>query len=77
MNWTLVEAGRAIMIQGSKIAYLWDEALVTAAYIRNRAINSTIGKTPFETWFNKTLDVNHYRIPNKLQKKLDFKSNPY
>ena len=40
----------------------WTEAVNTAAYIRNRVVTVTSGKTPYERWYGRTPDVSHFRM---------------
>ena len=64
---------------------LWAEAVLTAAYIRNRIPNNRTGKdvTPFELWHGSKPDISHLRvfgsaayvhIPDCKRKKFDAKS---
>jgi len=42
-------------------AYLWNEAVSYAVYIRNWSpIRALKGKTPYEAWTGKKLDVTHF-----------------
>jgi hypothetical protein len=42
---------------------LWAEAANTAAYVLNRTGPSpTLGKTPHELWYGKTVKVDHLRV---------------
>lgn len=61
-NRTVQEAARS-MLHGSGLPeFLWDEAVVTAAYILNRAAPSPIkGKQPLELWTGKRHRVQHIR----------------
>ena len=59
---TLVELGRA-MLQARKLPhFLWELAVLHAAYIRDRAYTRTLqGKTPFEAWEKEKPNVAHLR----------------
>ena len=63
MNRTLVESARSMIhAQGLGQEY-WAEAVVAAAYIRNRVISrSTDGKSPHELWYGKKPTVRHLRV---------------
>lgn len=41
---------------------LWAEAMSTAAYVMNRAINTGLDQTPIELWTGKKPDVGHMRV---------------
>src|SRR6266498_4392158 len=66
-------------------AYLWDEAMSHAVYIRNQSPTRALkGKTPYEAWTGKKPDVTHFREfgcdvwvldESKNRSKLDRKSN--
>lgn len=62
-NRTLIEKGRAMMIDAKAPLKLWGEAINTANYLSNRSINSAIdNKTPFELWVGRKPCVNHLYI---------------
>ena len=63
MNRTLVESARSMIhAQGLGQEY-WAEAVVAAAYIRNRVISrSTYGKSPYHLWYGKKPTVRHLRV---------------
>src|SRR4029078_5287093 len=63
MNRTLVESARSMIhAQGLGQEY-WAEAVVAAAYMRNRGISrSTDGKSPHELWYGKKPTVRHLRV---------------
>ena len=64
----------------------WAEAIRTAVYILNRSSTSSLdGITPFEAWYEKRSNVNHFRVfgclayvhlPKEHRQKLDQKSEP-
>ncbi|KAL1458776.1 hypothetical protein WDU94_008892 [Cyamophila willieti] len=55
-NRTLMEMVRCMMLQAGVPKTFWAEAVMTAAYIRNRCPSSAIdNQIPFELWTNKKL----------------------
>ena len=61
-NRTLLELGRAMLIEKNLPAFLWPEAVAHAAYIRNRSPTRALdGKTPHEAWTGRKPDVSHFR----------------
>lgn len=57
----LVEAART-MIQGMDKC-LWAEAVNTAAYVLNKTGTSSVkGKSPYDLWHNKCVDLNEFKI---------------
>jgi hypothetical protein len=84
MNRTLVESARS-MIHAQRLEQaFWAEAVLTAAYIRNRVVSrSTDGKSPEERWSGKKPTVRHLRVwgcnayahvPSEKRSKFDAKS---
>jgi hypothetical protein len=81
MNRTLVEMGRSMLHESGLPRKYWGEAVVTAAYIRNRCPTTAVkDMTPFEAWTGKKPNVEHLRpfgcivyahIPKEHRKKLD------
>jgi hypothetical protein len=62
LNRTLLELAHAMFIAKSQPQYLWDEAIATAVYIRNRVLTTALpGKTPFEAYHGKKPDISHLR----------------
>ena len=62
MNRTLVELARA-MIKGQNLPeFIWEHAILHAAYIRNRAYTKHLQTlTPYQGWYQKKPDVSHLR----------------
>jgi Reverse transcriptase (RNA-dependent DNA polymerase) len=62
MNRTLVELGRA-MLKGQDLPeFLWEFAVLHAAYIRNRSYTKPMETlTPFQGWHKRKPDVSHLR----------------
>lgn len=59
-NRTLLELARAMLIEKNLPVFLWDKAVVHAAYLWNRAPTRALdGKTPYEAWTGQKLDVVH------------------
>lgn len=87
-NRTLCDTARSLLFNADltkeQRSLLWDEAVATAAHLRNRVPNR--GKsdvTPFELWYGKKPTVSHFRIfgspafvkvPEGQRKKMDPKS---
>ncbi|KAI5735092.1 hypothetical protein M8J77_014056 [Diaphorina citri] len=65
-NRTLMEMVRCMMVQSGVPKIFWAEAVMTAAYIRNRCPSSAIdNQIPYELWTNKNLtkeDVNRIKV---------------
>src|SRR5260370_28952117 len=62
-NSTLVESARSMIHAEGLGQEFWAEAVVTAAYIRNRVVSrSTDGKSPEELWTGKKPTVRHLRV---------------
>ncbi|KAF2886204.1 hypothetical protein ILUMI_19969 [Ignelater luminosus] len=60
---TIVEAARTILHAKDLPNFLWAEAVNTAVYIINLTGNSSVdGKTPYELWYNKDIDLNKLRV---------------
>jgi transposase InsO family protein len=84
MNRTLVESARSMIHAQGLGQEFWGEAIVTAAYIRNRVVSrSTQGKSPEELWSGKKPTVRHLRVwgcvafaqvPAEKRSKFDAKS---
>ncbi|KAF2889381.1 hypothetical protein ILUMI_16792, partial [Ignelater luminosus] len=81
---TIVEAARTILHAKDLPKFLWAEAVNTAVYTINLTGNSSVdGKTPYELWYNKDIDLNkprvfgeivHVHIPKQKRLKWDSKS---
>ena len=61
----------------------WGEAVVAAAYVRNRTTTRAINRTPYEKWYGRKPDVTNLKvfgciayahIPDVLRQKLDRKA---
>jgi len=85
MNQTLMEMVEAMLVRAKAPLKLWDEAVKTACYIRNRLSTSSLegNITPYEAWTGRTPSVAHIRkfgclvyrhIPKKIRRKLDHKA---
>ena len=62
-NRTLIEAARTMLCSKGLPKKLWAEAINTAAYVLNKTGKSNEeGKTPYETWTNKSFDINTLKI---------------
>jgi hypothetical protein len=87
-NRTLCDTARAMMLNCglSKVerSLLWGQAVLHAAYLRNRVPNTRSGnETPFGHWFGRKPDISHLRvfgspafvkIPEEKRKQFDPKS---
>jgi hypothetical protein len=62
MNRTLVKLSRAMLAANQLPEFLWEYAVLHAAYVRNRSFTKHLRKlTPYEGWHNKRPDVSHLR----------------
>jgi transposase InsO family protein len=62
VNRTLVELVQAMICGQDLPEFLWEPAIVHAAYLRNRAYTRTLqDKTPYEAWFKRKPDMTHLR----------------
>ncbi len=62
LNRTLIELTRAMLVANDIPTFLWEYAVMHAAYLRERAPTRPLqGKTPYEAWFHKKPDVSHLR----------------
>ncbi|KAJ2926600.1 hypothetical protein H1R20_g10494, partial [Candolleomyces eurysporus] len=60
LNCTLLELAQAMMIAKKLLAYLWDEAVNHAVYLRNCVLISTLpGRTEFEAYYGRKPGVGH------------------
>ena len=81
MNRTLLETTHSMMSHSKMPSELWDEAVSTATYVRNRSPTTSLkGITPFECPYNQKSDVSNLRvfgciafahIPEHMRKKLE------
>lgn len=61
-NRSVIELVRAMLIAKNLPAFLWDEAVSHAVYLRNRAPTQALkGMTPYEAWNGLKPDVSHFR----------------
>lgn len=61
-NRTLRELARAMQLTNNAPAFLWPEAIVHVAYVRNRLhMQALVGMTPYECWTNHQPDVSHFQ----------------
>ena len=84
MNRTLVETTRSMLLDAELPQTYWAEALMTAAYLRNRSPTAAVeGMTPFQAWSGKKPGVSHLRVfgyagyvhvPKDRRSKLDSKT---
>lgn len=81
---TIVEAARTLLICRNLPKPLWAEAVNTAVHVLNRTMRSNVeGKTPYQVWFNKNINLNylkifgtkcHVHMPKQNRRKWDAKS---
>jgi transposase InsO family protein len=62
LNRTLVERGRALLLEHGVSTILWPEAVQTASYLRNIELSVDQEKTPSELMFGRKPDVEHLRV---------------
>ena len=85
MNRTLMDMVSPMMEQSRAPAKLWDKAVMTACYIRNRLPTGSLkGKTPHEAWSGRKPNLSNIRkfgclvwrhIPKKTRRKLKCKGD--
>ena len=86
-NRTIVEMARSMIYDAGLSLSYWGEAVICAAYIRNRCPTSAISSncTPYELWYGKKPNLEHFRVfgckayvhtPDQKRSKLDAKSKP-
>lgn len=83
-NRTVMESARSMIHAKQMNPKIWAEAVHTAVYVLNRTGTSTVkGSTPYELWYGKRAQVDHFRIfgsevyvhiPKQKRKKLDPKA---
>jgi len=61
VNRTLMERARAMLMESGLQQELWGEAVITANFLRNRALSAGRESTPFEMFFEKKPDVSFLR----------------
>ena len=61
-NETLVETARAMIKDAGLPQSFWSEAILTAAYTRNRVINRKDKKSPYERLYGNQADLNYVKI---------------
>ena len=62
LNHTLVELAHTMMIAQALPTYLWEYALLHAAYVHEQTpTKALLGKTPYEAWNRMKLNVAHLR----------------
>jgi len=80
---TLFERTRAILTSVKLLIQLWDEAIMTVIYLKNKSSITALNKiTLYETWHDKKSDLNYlhmfecivYHHVKKAHRKLDDKS---
>ena len=84
LNRTLLESARAMIYEANMSKLCWGEAVLTAAYLKNRWPNASLEEmTPEEAWSGGKPDISHLRIfgsscsvhiPDMKRTKLDAKS---
>lgn len=67
LNRTLVEKARTMLLASNLSKRFWNEAILTANYIKNRCPTNAhgdqfINKTPAEIWFKSKPDLSHLRV---------------
>jgi transposase InsO family protein len=86
-NRTLMEMARSMIYAAGLDLSYWGEAVICAAYLRNRCPTNAISsdRTPYELWYGKKPNLQHLRvfgckayvhIPDQKRPKLDAKSLP-
>ena len=53
----LVELGRAMLAGGEMPEFLWEQAILHVAYIRNRSYAHHTGTTPYEKWIGEQPNI--------------------
>ncbi|GJZ60072.1 retrovirus-related pol polyprotein from transposon TNT 1-94 [Tanacetum coccineum] len=62
-NQTLVEAAKTMLIFSCALLFLWDEAIATACYTKNRSIiHRRFDKTPYELINGRKLDISFLHV---------------
>lgn len=67
LNRTLQDKATTMLLASNLKHVFWNEAILTANYLKNRSITSAVGKqflskTPAGIWFNKKPNLSHLRI---------------
>ena len=68
MNRTLVESARSMIAHAGLSNIFWAKAISAASYVRDRLPTSALkeGETPYERWYDRKLDVSHFRVFGSL-----------
>lgn len=85
VNRTLTEKARAMLYHADLPRKYWAEAILTAAYLKNRTPTRSIGydTTPYERWYGRKPEVEKLRVfgctayakvPDAQRKKMDSKA---
>ncbi|GKC98874.1 retrovirus-related pol polyprotein from transposon TNT 1-94, partial [Tanacetum coccineum] len=62
-NCTLIEAARTMLIYAKALLFLWEEAVATACYTKNRSIIRLChGKTPYKLLHDKPPDLSFLHV---------------
>ena len=88
MNRTLLESARSMLSHAGLQSHFWAEAVVTAAYVRNRSPTSALSEnvTPYHKWYGRKPDLEHLRVfgcaayahvPDAQRQKLDKKAKKF
>jgi transposase InsO family protein len=60
MNRTLVELRRAMLTAQDLLEFLWEYAILHAAYLQNLSFTKRLeNQTPYQGWHNRKPDVSH------------------
>lgn len=62
MNRTLIEKAKCLLFDADLPKTYWAEATNMAAYLVNRTICTTLGKTPNEIFYNKKVDISDLKL---------------
>ncbi|GBO00745.1 Retrovirus-related Pol polyprotein from transposon TNT 1-94 [Araneus ventricosus] len=62
-NRTVGKLARRMLYAKNTKKEFWDEAVNTAVFVLKRSgTSSAKGKSPYELWYNKTLDIKNFQI---------------
>lgn len=62
LNRTLIERARALLLEHRLPKAVWSEAIITAAYLRNRVPGTAQNSTPYELFYGQKPDMSHLRV---------------
>lgn len=62
MNRTIIEMARCLLQHAGLSHKFWGEAVMTAAYLRNRSPTSAVTSTPHELFYGAPPDLSHLRV---------------